>query len=238
MITRSQNPSQAFVTMASSKKTRKGEGGKLCSYRVFQWFTLICLLSNIDLFLAQTVYTKECVTKDSYYNGTGALITSLGHCCVENVYISSLVSSIGESTFEGCSALKFVSVPGSVKNIGNRAFFDCPSLSTIILPSSLSSIGKTAFGSVTDPPCGSGDHHMMVSSSLHPSVHEAVKHKCAMSVLDILDDCIGPFPGPGFESCEGKIAFMAANRESAWFVQKGMDGSRCSIQNYCDDRDK
>lgn len=44
------------------------------------------------------------------------------------------------------------------------------------------------------------------------------------------EDCIGPFPG--YDGCEQKILQTLSNKDSAWLAFRGMDGSRCSIQEY------
>lgn len=55
------------------------------------------------------------------------------------------ITTIGASLFEGCNALKTISLPSSVVSIGDKAFADCSSLNSIELPSSLSAIGEAAF---------------------------------------------------------------------------------------------
>ena len=44
------------------------------------------------------------------------------------------------------------------------------------------------------------------------------------------EDCVGPFPD--HDKCEGKILKILQTKDSAFFTVRGMDGSRCSIQQY------
>lgn len=57
----------------------------------------------------------------------------------------SNVQYIGESAFNGCSALTSVIIPDTVTIIGDRAFRDCSSLISINIPNSVMSIGVGAF---------------------------------------------------------------------------------------------
>lgn len=55
------------------------------------------------------------------------------------------VTSIGESAFSQCSALKTVSIPNTVVSIGKQAFTMCMNLSSVNFPSSLQTIDDYAF---------------------------------------------------------------------------------------------
>ena len=56
------------------------------------------------------------------------------------------LTSIGSSTFEGCTALKSVKLPSSVTSIGASAFSECTSLTTFNFNSAkVTSIGNSAF---------------------------------------------------------------------------------------------
>jgi len=46
----------------------------------------------------------------------------------------------------------------------------------------------------------------------------------------IEEDCVGPFLD--HDKCESKILWTLKTKDSAWFASKGMDGSRCSIQEF------
>ena len=55
------------------------------------------------------------------------------------------IKSIGNSSFEGKTNLKSITIPDEVTNISYNAFKDCTSLSSITLPNNLVAIGTSAF---------------------------------------------------------------------------------------------
>ena len=70
---------------------------------------------------------------------------------------ASTLSSIGSSSFNGCTALEQVVLPKGLTDIGMGTFAFCDALATIDLPQSITSIGKGAFNSsgltsITIPP--------------------------------------------------------------------------------------
>jgi len=64
---------------------------------------------------------------------------------LENVVLSSKLSYIFPSAFEGCIKLSNVQLPNSLYHIGKRAFYGCKSLKEIVIPSSVAFIGDLAF---------------------------------------------------------------------------------------------
>ena len=63
--------------------------------------------------------------------------------------IPSSVTSIGASTFNGCTGLTSITIPSSVTSIGEYAFFGCSGLTSITIPSSVTSIATNAFQGCT-----------------------------------------------------------------------------------------
>lgn len=61
--------------------------------------------------------------------------------------IGTMVSSIGDHLFSGCTTLTSVSIPDSVVDIKTGSFVGCSRLSNFTLPNSLTSIGQAAFQS-------------------------------------------------------------------------------------------
>lgn len=59
--------------------------------------------------------------------------------------IKNTVTSIGESAFEGVSALTSITIPSSVAAIGESAFEDTKAITSITIPSTVTSIGDSAF---------------------------------------------------------------------------------------------
>ena len=59
--------------------------------------------------------------------------------------LPSGVTSIGDSTFSGCSGLTSLTLPSGVTSIGNYAFEGCSGLTSLTLSSGVTSIGYYAF---------------------------------------------------------------------------------------------
>jgi hypothetical protein len=62
-----------------------------------------------------------------------------------SVTISEGVTSIGDYTFSGCSSLTGITIPEGITSIGGSAFYGCSSLSSITIPEGVTSIGYYAF---------------------------------------------------------------------------------------------
>ena len=59
------------------------------------------------------------------------------------------VTSIGESTFNGCTGLTSITIPESVTSIGALAFYRCTGLTSITIPEGVTSVGLSAFEGCT-----------------------------------------------------------------------------------------
>ena len=64
---------------------------------------------------------------------------------IKSINIPSSVTSIGSSSFSGCSSLQSVTIPSTVTSIGSDAFYQCYSLQSVTIPSTVTSIGSEAF---------------------------------------------------------------------------------------------
>ena len=68
---------------------------------------------------------------------------------LKDVTIGNNVTSIGNSTFYGCTGLTSIAIPNSVTSIGSDAFWGCTGLTSIDIPNSVTSIGDYAFSCCT-----------------------------------------------------------------------------------------
>ncbi len=84
------------------------------------------------------------------FTDTTALDPFFKNKTITSVVIGSGVTSIGESTFYGCSNLAGITIPNSVTSIGYAAFHDCTSLTGVTIPDSVTVIGGAAFYQCTD----------------------------------------------------------------------------------------
>lgn len=64
---------------------------------------------------------------------------------VKDLIIPNSVTSIGISTFSGCSGLTSVVLPNTVTSIGNNAFQGCSELSSVSIGKEIKSVGAKAF---------------------------------------------------------------------------------------------
>jgi len=85
----------------------------------------------------------------------GRPVTSIGDSTFQgctglnSVTIPDGVTQIGHSTFQGCSGLGSVTIPNSVTNVGNSAFQGCMSVTNVTLGDHLGTIGGRAFSSTS-----------------------------------------------------------------------------------------
>ena len=71
--------------------------------------------------------------------------TFAGCSALASVAIGESVESIGKEAFHNCSNLTSITIGNSVANIGRFAFWNCTSLTSVTIPNSVTSIGESAF---------------------------------------------------------------------------------------------
>ena len=84
-------------------------------------------------------------------DGVEYVVTSLGASSFKgcsgltSITIPSSVTSLGASSFKGCSGLTSITIPSSVTSLGSSCFSYCSGLTSITIPSSVTSLGKYCF---------------------------------------------------------------------------------------------
>lgn len=68
-----------------------------------------------------------------------------GCSALTSITIPDTVTNIGDYTFERCSSLTSVNIPRGVITIGNCVFSQCSSLTSVTIPDTVTSIGTQAF---------------------------------------------------------------------------------------------
>ena len=122
--------------------------------------TIMPLLAWCDNITFADAEVKSICVANWDTNGDGELsyaeaaaVTDIGQVFKENTNITSFdelqyftgLTSIGESSFYGCSNLASVIIPNTVTSIGNWAFNGCREIRSFSIPSSVTSISGRAF---------------------------------------------------------------------------------------------
>ena len=95
-------------------------------------------------------YINVTVPASVYYNNYTYPVTSLGTSTFEgcsnlqSVVLPASITSIGSDAFYGCVKLGSINLPEGLTAINTRAFYNC-NLDTIVIPSTVTSIGNKAF---------------------------------------------------------------------------------------------
>ena len=123
---------------------------------------------------------------------------------VTKIAIPRGVTSIGDSAFEGCENLEYITIPDSVTSIGFGAFWYCESLTSITIPDSVTSIGESAFrgckslASITIPDSVTG-------------IGESAFEDCKSLTSITIPDSVTSIGAYAFWNCESLISITIPN---------------------------
>lgn len=107
--------------------------------------TVVALADEAFAF-TNTDHAKHLILPDSIVSvGDGAFMKSPG----TTFDIQGVLTSIGESSFEGCSLLTSVKLGEGIESIPFMCFFECSSLTTINIPNGVKTIEENAFEGCT-----------------------------------------------------------------------------------------
>ena len=84
------------------------------------------------------------------YNGkpvTGIKSYAFERQSITSVKISNTVTYIGNSAFEDCCYLRYLTIGSGVKEIWNAAFYGCSSLTSVTIPNNVTTLSSCAFDS-------------------------------------------------------------------------------------------
>jgi hypothetical protein len=124
---------------------------------------------------------------------------------VENDGTTYDVTGIGDSAFDGCTALTEVAIPDSVASIGNSAFANCSSLTGVVIPDSVASIGNSAFAKCT------GMTSVVISNSVTGFGNESFAYCTGLKSI-VIPDSVTRIDNGAFAHCSGltEIVFPSA----------------------------
>ncbi|MCR4811960.1 MAG: leucine-rich repeat protein, partial [Bacteroidales bacterium] len=133
--------------------------------------------------------------------------THLVGCCScpeGNLTIPSIVVSIGNYAFHGCTGLTTVTIPNTVTSIGDYAFRDCTGLSSVTIPNSVTSIGGGAFSLCT------GLTSFSIPNSV-TTIDNSTFHSCTGLTSVTIPNTVTSIGGGAFHNCTGLSSVTIPN---------------------------
>ena len=132
---------EAFISCRSMERIYISNSVKTIGESAFERCTSLKSLSiprGVKTISAKIA--KNCTALEKVYIATEGYPTDVG------IVIPPILNeTIGESAFEGCTALTAVTMPVGIKTIGSRAFYGCTALAFIDLPSTITDINDNTF---------------------------------------------------------------------------------------------
>ena len=182
------------------------------------------------------VVRPNTISFDSYVTGDVVIPSTVSYFGTTYT-VTTLASVSGYGTFECCSGLTSVTIPGSVTNIGNRAFYYCSGLTEITtLAITAPSLGSNSvfYGvSSTIPvniPCGSLESYQTTTWNYFSHfIEPAVPYSIAVAVdstMGYINNIIAP-------SCHDSQAVIEVTANYGFHFSQWSDGDTNNPRQVC-----
>ena len=122
-------------------------------------------------------------------------------CKLKDIKLPNSVTSIGNSSFNGCTGLTSITIPNSVTSIEDGSFSGCTGLTSITIPNSVTSIEKWAFSGCT------GLTSITIPNSV-TSIGEYAFRRCARLTSIIIPSSVTSIGGYAFDSFQKKVIML------------------------------
>ena len=140
-------------------------------------------------------------------NNCNAIIETSNNTLItgcKNTVIPDSVTSIGESSFSGCSSLTNITIPNGVTSIGEWAFSGCSSLTNIKLPDGITSIAAGTFSL-----CNSLKNIKIPDSVTY--IDGYAFHDCSSLTNIVIPDSVTSIKWFAFSYCNALISVTLGN---------------------------
>jgi uncharacterized protein YjdB len=135
-------------------------------------------------------YEGACFTQNNVIGNCMFGAYRFGSCKLQNIILPNSATSIGSSSFYGCTDLTSITIGNNVISISDETFNGCIGLTSITLPKSVTLIGDAAFYYCSNlneihsknpiPPIGDGG----LSQSLEPTLYVPTGSRSAYQAED------------------------------------------------------